>query len=650
MTDFKYSAITKRNGNEEEFNEIKITNAIFNSYKEVKQKANRGKIKKLCAMVLDEINKKENEKISVDDVQDVVESVLMKNGDTEVAKAYILYRSEHDNERKNRFRYAEKIVKQYIENSDWRVNENANQAYSFPGLINHVSSSVIASYCLNEMYPKYIADAHNDGFFHIHDLGCGVVGYCCGHSLRDLLLRGFIGNNGRASAKPAKHFDTALLQIVNYLNTLQTEFAGAQAFNSFDTLLAPFVRKDKLTYSQVKQNIQQMVFGLNIAARLGQCPFSNLSFDWVVPKDLKDHPIIIAGEYSEEETYRDYQKEMDMINKAFLEIMSNGDSNGTIFSFPIPTYNITKDFNWDSENATLLFQMTAKYGIPYFQNFVNSDLDESDIRSLCCRLQLDKRELRKKTGGLFGGADKTGSIGVVTLNLARYGYLANSESELFNIIEKYLDIAKDSLEIKREYIEKNMKKGLMPYTKIYIQNFDTFFSTIGVLGANEMCMNFIGKDITSQDGIDLSCKVLEFIKKKIADYQEETGHMYNLEGVPAEGTTHRLARIDKQRYKDIIQASDETPYYTNSTMLPVGFTDDIYTALDLQERLQTTYTGGIVFHTYIGEKITTEQCKNMVYQISHDFKIPYFSITPTFSICPEHGYIAGEHWTCPNCK
>ncbi len=650
MIECKYLFITKRDGSEEEFNDIKITNAIFKAYKEVRSKANRNNAKELCKSVIQSINEKEFDKISVDDVQNIVENTLMKNGDSEVAKSYILYRSIHENQRKKRFPYAENLVKNYIENTEWRVKENANLSYSFPSLCNHICNSVIALYSLNWMYPYYISEAHSEGFIHIHDLGNGIIAYCAGWSLRDLLLKGFLGNNGRASAYPAKHFDTALLQIVNFMMTLQTEFAGAQAFNSFDTLLAPFVRKDNLSYDQVKQKIQQMVFGLNIAARYGQSPFTNLSFDWVVPEDLKHHPIIVDGKYSETETYSDYQKEMDMINKAFIEIMTAGDSNGTIFSFPIPTYNITKDFNWDSENANLLFEMTAKYGIPYFQNFVNSELDPSDVRSMCCRLSINKKELRKKTGGLFGAGDKTGSIGVVTLNLPRFGYLSKDEKQLYCMIEKYLNVAKDSLEIKRDYIERNLKKGLMPYTKIYLNNFNNHFNTIGVIGGNEMAMNLIGKDLTTQEGIELNVRVLEFIKNKISEFQEDTGHMFNLEGVPGEGTTFRLANIDKKKYNDIIQASDETPYYTNSTMLPVGFSDDIYESLDLQEKLQSTYTGGIVFHTYIGEKITTEQCKSMVYNISHQYHIPYFSITPTFSICPEHGYIAGEHNMCPLCK
>lgn len=646
----KYKTITKRDGAVVPFDKIKITTALYYVFKEVNGKATRKGVRPLTDKVISALNNKGIKHVSVEDVQDTVENVLMQEGFHKEAKAYILYRENAKCQREKHYLHAEKLVSDYIEQNDWRVKENANAGYSFPSLINHVASSVLASYSLHKMYPKHIADAHINGDLHIHDLGCSVVHYCCGWSLKDLLLRGFTGVAGRASANPAKHFDTALLQIVNFLMTQQTEAAGAQAINSFDTLLAPYVRKDNLTYNQVKQCIQQMVFGLNVAARLGQAAFTNVSLDWSIPYDLYNEPIIHAGEYILDETYSDYQHEMDLINKAFLEVMIAGDADGKIFSFPIPTYNVTKDFNWDSENADLLFEMTAKYGIPYFQNFINSELDVRDVRSLCCRLSLNVKELKTKTGGLFGAGDSTGSIGVVTLNLARLGYLAKDENDLFNRIDTLMDIAKDSLEIKRDYITMNYKNGLMPYTAQYISGYENHFSTIGVVGGNEMCLNFMGKTLIEQDAIDLMERVLLHMRERILLYQEETGNLYNIEASPAEATSHRLARIDIKKYPDIIQASTETPYYTNSTQLPVGYTNDIYEYLDLQEGLQCLYTGGSVVHIYIGEEITKEQAKYLVKNVCSKYRVPYISITPTFSICPEHGYIPGEHHTCPKCS
>lgn len=974
----KYSKITKRDGSIVDFDDIKIVNAIYYVFKEVNGKSRRKDAKGLSEKVIEALNSRKEETLSVEEVQDFVEAILMQSGFFKEAKAYILYRDSATKERDKRFVYAEKLVSDYLENADWRVKENANSSYSFPSLLNHVSGAVLASYALNRMYPKHIANAHNNGDIHIHDLSCSIIGYCCGWSLKDLLLRGFTGVSGRASAKPAKHFDTALLQIINFLMTQQTESAGAQALNSVDTLLAPFVRKDNLSYHQVKQCMQQMIFGLNIAARMGQCvpeetqmlsvdkgwvsvddvkvgdamyvydketgklktdfikhitlhdndkplhryyndngfemlvtdkhrvlykkgsnelrfalseellntktpvdiptsapvdtldytisddlleflvfilcdgcvwkpknkpsynlsfwksdkrwgkerleelcaslqipftkkadesgfaslpvnctstypmqfyyftqsaakdkildllnytkkslpaffkklsarqcelvihtwgkldgckkgssfklqcdneaiqdalqevavragfttkkfarfignnkkptlylsvhtnkyrtckvdevayngrvwcittdtgtivarhngrtfitgncPFTNMSFDWVVPDDMKEEPIVIDGAFSETETYESYQPEMDMINKAFIEVMMEGDADGKLFAFPIPTYNVTKDFNWDSENADLLFKMTALYGIPYFQNFVNSELDPSDVRSMCCRLSLSLSELRKKTGGLFGSGDNTGSIGVCTINLAKLGYLSSSVPDLYDRLDSLLDIAKDSLEIKRDYVNRNFQNGLMPYTALYLKNFDNHFSTIGVVGGNEMCLNLIGEDLTHPDSIKLVQDVLNYMRDKILLFQEETGHLYNLEATPAEGTSHRLARIDKKRYPDIIQASSEVPYYTNSTQLPVNYTDDVYDYLDLQEDIQVLYTGGSVVHIYIGEEITAIQAKHLVKTICEKYRVPYISITPTFSICPEHGYIPGEHFTCPYCK
>ena len=646
----KYKKITKRDGSVVDFDDIKIVNAVYYVFKEVNGKFSRKQARSIANSIVSTLNNANMSEITVEDVQDVVEDVLMKGGFFKEAKAYILYRDSAKQERERRFIYAEKLVSDYMENADWRVKENANSSYSFPSLLNHVSGSVLASYALNRMYPKHIADAHNNGDIHIHDLSCSVIGYCCGWSLKDLLLKGFTGVSGRASAKPAKHFDTALLQIVNFLMTQQTESAGAQALNGVDTLLAPFVRKDNLSYPQVKQCMQQMIFGLNIAARMGQSPFTNMSFDWVVPEDMKEEPIVIDGAFSETETYESYQPEMDMINKAFLEVMMEGDADGKLFAFPIPTYNVTKDFNWDSENADLLFKMTAQFGIPYFQNFVNSDLNPSDVRSMCCRLSLSLSELRKKTGGLFGAGDNTGSIGVCTINLARLGYLSKDTADMYKRLDALLEIAKDSLEIKREYVNRNFENGLMPYTALYLKNFDNHFSTIGVVGGNELCRNLIGKDLTDAESINLIKDVLNYMRDRILTFQEETGHLYNLEATPAEGTSHRLARIDKKQFPDIIQASEEVPYYTNSTQLPVGYTDDVYDYLDLQEGIQVLYTGGSVIHIYIGEEITMTQARYMVRTICEKYKVPYISITPTFSICPEHGYIPGEHFTCPHCK
>jgi len=541
------------------------------------------------------------------------------------------------------------LVASYISNDDWRVNENSNSGYSYASLLNHVSGSVIANYSLTNMYPLEIADAHRDGDFHMHDLSCGIVGYCAGWSLGKLLEEGFRGRGGRASAAPAKHFDTALGQIVNYMCTLQTEWAGAQAFSSFDTLLAPFVRKDKLKYKQIKQNIQQFVFGLNIASRWGQTPFTNLTFDWVVPEDLQKTEVVIGGEAQEGEFYGDYQEEMDLINRAFLEVMSGGDRDGRIFTFPIPTYNITKDFNWESDNAKLLFEVTGKYGIPYFQNFINSDLEPGDVRSMCCRLQMDVRELRNKTGGLFGAGEQTGSIGVVTINMPRLGYLSKTSKEFFARLGTLMDLAKDSLEIKRKVVQRHLDGDLLPYTKTYLGTLDNHFSTIGLVGLNEACLNFHGCSIADAEGMKFSLEILDFMRERISAYQEETDHIYNLEATPAEGTSYRLARTDKRKYPEIICAGDTNPYYTNSSWLPVGFTEDLFEALDLQSELQAKYTGGTVFHGFVGERIdNAKQVASLVKRIAENYHLPYFTITPTFSICPSHGYIVGEHANCPH--
>ena len=586
----------------------------------------------------------------IERVQDTVEQAFIRRGLSKAAKAYILYRAQHEKMRghKQLMLDVQELMTSYLGHEDWRVNENSNAGYSYASLLNHVSGAVVANYTLANIYPAEIAEAHRSGDFHLHDLSCGIVGYCAGWSLRDLLTMGFQGTGGRASAAPAKHFDTALGQIVNFLCTLQTEWAGAQAFNSFDTLLAPFVRADQLDFKAVKQNMQQFIFGLNIASRWGQTPFTNLTFDWVVPEDLRDHPVIIGGVPHDTATYKDYQAEMDIINRAFLEVMSEGDRDGRIFTFPIPTYNITPDFNWDSPNAKLLFEVTGKYGLPYFQNFINSDLRPGDVRSMCCRLQMDVRELRKKTGGLFGAGEQTGSIGVVTINMPRIGYLSKDEKEFVARLDRLIQMAGESLEIKRKVVQKHLDNDLLPYTKTYLPTLEHHFSTIGLVGMNEACLNFLGCSICDEEGRTFAARVLDHMKAKIQDLQEATGHIYNLEATPAEGTSFRLARLDRKRYPEIICSGDSTPYYTNSTQLPVGYTDDLFEALDLQAPLQSRYTGGTVFHAFIGERITDPKLTaSLVKRIATNYRIPYFTLTPTFSICPVHGYIPGEHESCP---
>ena len=598
------------------------------------------------------IDKGYDEELMIPDVeviQDLVEHAFVKRGLSQAAKLYILYRANHAKirEAKKLMMDVQELVSSYLGQEDWRVNENSNSGYSYASLLNHVSGSVIANYALANMYPPEIAEAHTKGDFHLHDLSCGIVGYCAGWSLRDLLERGFQGRGGRASAAPARHFDTATGQIVNFLSTLQTEWAGAQAFSSFDTLLAPFVRRDKLTYPQLKQNIQQFVFGLNIASRWGQTPFTNLTFDWVVPEDLRDNPVIIGGQ-PQNETYGEFQHEMDMINRAFLEVMSQGDRDGRIFTFPIPTYNVTKDFNWTSDNAKLLFEVTGKYGLPYFQNFINSDLNPGDVRSMCCRLQMDMRELRNKTGGLFGAGEQTGSIGVVTINMPRIGYLAKDKEGFYRQLDRLMRMAMESLEIKRKVVQKHLEGDLLPYTKTYLPNLEHHFSTIGLVGMNECCLNFLGCSICDPEGAEFSREVLVHMAEKIKDFQEETGHIYNLEATPAEGTSFRLARLDRKRYPEIICAGTDNPYYTNSTQLPVGYTSDLFEALDLQAPLQQLYTGGTVFHAFIGERIDDPGLvASLVKRIATNYRIPYFTLTPSFSICPVHGYIPGEHTECP---
>jgi len=584
-------------------------------------------------------------------VQDTVEQVLMESRLYHVAKRYIIYREQRRQLREQSAAYLDikETINNYLDKADWRVSENANMTHSFQGLMLHLSGTLQAKYAL-EKYPVEIRQAHEHGYFHIHDLSFGLAGYCAGWSLRDLLLEGF-NLEGRSSAGPARHMDTALGQMVNFLGTLQNEWAGAQAFNNVDTYLAPFVRHDKLNYKQVRQAMQKFIFNLNTTSRWGgQSPFTNLTLDLVAPKHIANEPVIIGGKY-QESTYGEYGEEMAMINKAFLEVMLAGDHDRRIFSFPIPTYNVTKDFPWDSEIGDLLMQLTAKYGVPYFQNFINSDLNPEDVRSMCCRLQMDLRELRKKTGGLFGAGDLTGSIGVVTLNLPKLAYLSEGEEDFLDLVSEYAELAKESLEFKRKLIQENLDRGMFPWSARYLKNgFKAHFSTIGLVGGHEACLNLLGKGIETESGIRLMQRLLHHLRGLTSRYQEETGNLYNLEATPAEGTSYRLARIDKKLYEDIKASGNGTPYYTNSTALPVGTTNDVFFALEHQDKLQPLYTGGTVFHTYLGESVADHKAlKKFIVKAFSKTKMPYISITPTFSICKDHGYLQGEQQNCPTC-
>ena len=644
--------IEKRDGSLVDFDKAKIAEAISKAAKSVGNNEESISIN-LTDKVMYYLKGSLGSKIpNVEDVQDAVEEVLIEDGHSKIAKAYILYREQHKKLRENKkimFDVVD-VMDGYLRQSDWRVNENSNMNYSHSGLLLHIAGSVIANYTLNTVYSSKIADAHKNADFHIHDLSMGIAGYCAGWSIRQVLEEGFNGVSGKTSSKPPKHFGSALWQLINFLGTLQNEWAGAMAFSSFDTYLAPYVKYDNLDFKEVKQNLQGFIFNMNVPTRWGgQTPFSNITLDWVIPKDMQDKKPLIGG-VSQDFTYGDCQKESDMINRAFMEIMMEGDSDGRIFTFPIPTYNITRDFGWDSENANLLFEMTSKYGTPYFQNFINSKLDPSDVRSMCCRLQMDLRELRQRGGGLFGSVEMTGSVGVVTINLPRIGYTANNRNDFFVKLESLMELAKESLEVKRSVINSNLETGLLPYTKRYLGTLDNHFSTIGLVGMNETLKNFLGTDITTKEGQDFAKEVLGFMREKLKDFQEETGHIYNLEATPAEGTAYRLAKKDKELFPDIIVAGEESPYYTNSTQLPVGYTQDIFEALELQDELQSLYTGGTVLHGFMGEKISdVETCKDLVKKIAYNFTLPYFTITPTFSVCKEHGYISGEHHECPTC-
>lgn len=661
--------VIKRDGSINSFEPNKIQSAILNGLVVTYENRPHEELKRLAEVICDKVVYNlskidfNNSNPTVEEIQDVVEDTLIDMGEKNTAKQYILYRFNHKEirEAKKSMLDAEKMITEYVYQKDWRVKENANMGFSLQGLNNHMISEVTKNFWLNRIYTEPLSNAHKSGDLHMHDLGL-LSTYCCGWSLEDLLMKGFGGVEGKIESKPAKHFKTALGQLVNFFYTLQGEAAGAQAFSSFDTYLAPFIRIDDLNYNQVKQSIQEFVFNLNVPTRVGfQTPFVNLTMDLQCPSTVADNPIIIGGEYNATYTYKDFQVEMDMINKAFCEVMMEGDAKGRIFTFPIPTYNITKEFDFSSPVIDKVMEMTAKYGIPYFANFVNSDMRPEDTRSMCCRLRLDNRELRKRGGGLFGANPLTGSIGVVTINMPRLGYkYKNDETAFFDNLRKLMDIAKSSLETKRKIIEKNTETGLYPYSKHYLsavyQRFGTYwknhFSTIGLNGMNECVLNYYdGKlDITTKEGQAFANKTLDFMREVIGEYQLETNNLYNLEATPAEGTGYRLARLDKKTYPDIITAGETDPYYTNSTQLPVDFTPDLFEALDLQEDLQCKYTGGTVFHGFIGERINDiETCKDLVKKVMTNYKIPYFTISPTFSVCPDHGYISGEHFNCPKC-
>jgi len=647
-------SVIKRDGQFDAFDSSRIRAAISKAA-QVTREFTQGEAERLTAHVVKILSMRHNPILTIEQVQDCVEQTLLAADYFQTARAYIVYREQRAKLRADSRTLVdvEASINEYLAQSDWRVNANANQGYSLGGLILNVAGKVTANYWLSHVYPAEVGNAHRNADLHIHDLDM-LSGYCAGWSLRQLLFEGFNGVPGKIESCPPKHMSSAIGQIVNFLGTLQNEWAGAQAFSSFDTYMAAFVRKDQLSYDQVKQYMQELIYNLNVPSRWGtQTPFTNLTFDWVCPTDLAEQVPILGGEEMPF-CYGELQAEMDMINRAYIEIMTAGDAKGRAFTFPIPTYNITKDFPWDHPNTEPLFEMTAKYGLPYFQNFLNSDLEPQMVRSMCCRLQLDLRELLKRGNGLFGSAEQTGSVGVVTLNCARLGYLfAGDEAALLERTDYLLELAKSSLEIKREQVQLMMDRGLYPYTKRYLGTLRNHFSTIGVNGINEMVRNFTrgDEDITSQSGMELSLRFLDHIRARIVGFQEQTGHLYNLEATPAEGTTYRFAKEDKKRFADILQAgSQQQPYYTNSSQLPVGYTSDPFKALAMQEPLQRKYTGGTVLHLYLNERVSSsEACKKLVQRALSSFRLPYITITPTFSICPKHGYLSGEHHFCPKC-
>lgn len=678
MSKEKISQILKRDGKIAKFDENKVTSAILKALEVTKESKNPEKVaKETTKRVMEILSKKFHSRSipAVEEIQDMVEEALIRARLIKTAKAYILYRDQRAKLREvENLIDSGELMEKYLEQLDWRVKENSNMSYSLQGLNNHVASTVSSRYWLNKVYPEKIREAHIGGDMHIHDLQL-LAPYCAGWDLKDLLIKGFGGVNSKVEANPPKHFRTALGQMINFFYTLQGEVAGAEAFSNFDTYLAPFIRYDELNYKEVKQALQEFLFNINVPTRVGfQTPFTNITMDLFVPEMLKDESVIVGGK-PQKEKYGDFQKEMDMLNKAFAELMMEGDAKGRVFTFPIPTYNITKDFDWDSEVMAKVFEMTAKYGIPYFSNFINSDMKPEDARSMCCRLRLDNRELRKRGGGLFGANPLTGSIGVVTINLPRIGYMAKKkypkDSEkakkyFYERLAELMDLAKESLETKRALIEKLTEGGLYPYARFYLsgikQKFNHYwqnhFSTIGINGMNEALVNMFGENIASKDGIKFAGEVMDYMRDKMGEYQNETNNLYNLEATPAEGVTRRFANSDKEKYPDIIVANEKevrekgaAPYYTNSTLLPVDYSEDIFEVLDLQDELQTKYTGGTVIHGFLGERMpSVEATKNVVRRIAENYKLPYYTITPTFSVCPTHGYISGEHEECPQCK
>ncbi len=655
-----FDRIVKRDGRVVSFASSKITRAILKAgratgeFGEVEARRLTIRVLTLAQAVFDQATP------TVEEIQDLVEETLLASPFKRTAKAYILYRDQHARIREMVQKADVDLIEKYLERLDWKVKENSNMAYSLQGLNNYVSSEITKTYWLNKIYTPEVRQAHLSGDIHIHDLGLLSV-YCVGWDLQDLLLSGFRGAPGKAESSPARHFRSALGQVVNFFYTLQGEAAGAQAFANFDTLLAPFIRYDGLSYREVKQALQEFVFNINVPTRVGfQTPFTNLTMDLEPPKTLRDQNVVVGGEYRPE-TYADFQEEMNIFNQAFLEVMSEGDARGRVFTFPIPTYNITSEFNWDNPGLSRLWEVTAKYGIPYFANFVNSDMSPGDARSMCCRLRLDVRSLERRGGGLFGANPLTGSIGVVTLNMAAVGYNAETEQDFLSQVERLMEIARTSLESKRKVLEQFAGQGLYPYTKYYLRNvkkrFDKYwsnhFSTIGLIGMNEGCLNLTGKDLTDPEAVRFAQKVLDFIRDRLVIFQEETGNLYNLEATPGEGTAYRLARIDYKRFPGIRSQNMEatgTPFYTNSTQLPVNFSDDIIQVLDLQEPLQSRYTGGTVLHVYLGEAVPDpDSVRKFVRMVCSNYSLPYFTITPSFSICPAHGYIDGEKERCPRC-
>ena len=650
-------SVKKRDGSIVEFNIHKIEEALEKAFIACNKPYNKEVLELLSLRVTSNFSDKvEDGVVHVEDIQDSAEVVLIQASYVDVAKAYILYRKQHEKIRNMKTTIVDykDTINNYLRINDWRVKENSTVTYSVGGLILSNSGAITANYWLSEIYDQEIEQAHRNADIHIHDLSM-LTGYCAGWSLKQLIVQGLGGITGKITSSPAAHLSTLCNQMTNFLGIMQNEWAGAQAFSSFDTYLAPFVKVDNLTYKQTKQCIQSFIYGVNTPSRWGtQAPFTNITLDWVVPNDMAELNAIVGGK-EQNFKYKDCVEEMAMINKAFIEIMIEGDANGRGFQYPIPTYSITRDFDWsDNENNRLLFEMTAKYGTPYFSNYINSDMEPSDVRSMCCRLRLDLRELRKKSGGFFGSGESTGSVGVVTINMPRIAYLSKDEDEFFNRLEKMMNVAARSLKIKRNVITKLLNEGLYPYTKHYLGTFNNHFSTIGLVGMNEACLNacWLKKDLTNKQAQEFTKKTLNFMREKLSDYQEEYGDLYNLEATPAESTSFRLAKHDKKRYPDIITASEgnATPYYTNSSHLPVGFTSDIFEALDIQDELQTLYTSGTVFHAFLGQKLPSwEACAKLVRKIAENYKLPYYTMSPTYSICKDHGYLAGEQYVCPIC-